>query len=192
MQDPEQIRRFTQGMAMMKDPPWLPMALWMAVVPILVQFGVIAPLWLIFSLALAGLATALGTRWFKRTYGVVTPSPDSFPGRVKAGGGFLVVVVVFAMEALSSATHLPVRLGMIAFGAWLAWGAHVSHGVRRHLYVLAAICIGLAFVPVVVGPTSRNTLVPGSIIMTAFGLGWAYVCIQDYRVLVRSLPSGQR
>jgi hypothetical protein len=193
MRDPEQIKRFTRGAAMMKDPPWLPMALWMAVVPALVQFGVLAPVWLS-TLAAAVVATALGSRWFKRTYGVVTPSPESFAGLTRVGGGFLIVVAVWTLEWLSSAVRSPVRLGFVAFGAWLAWGAHISEGVRRHLYVLAAICGGLAFLPLVFGRSMVCTAdsMAGSIVLIAFGLGWAYVCIQDYRVLRRSLRHVQR
>ena len=76
MQDPEQIKRFTRGAAVMKDPPWLPIALWMAVV----------------------------------------------------------------------------LLG---------------------------------------GPTLHDPNTLASIIMTAFGLGWAFVCIQDYRVFRRNLGNAQ-
>jgi len=194
MQDPEQIRRFTRGAAMMKDPPWLPIAVWMAVVPVLVQVGVIAPPWLLYLLAAAAVATALGSRWFKRAYGVVTPSEDSFPGRVRAGGGFVVVVVVLGLELLAGATRLPVRLGLVAFGAWLAWGARASQGVRSHLYVLAAICVGLAFLPLITGLAAHRSLhnsLHASIFASAFGVGWVYVCIQDYRVIRKNLRNAQ-
>jgi hypothetical protein len=187
MQNPEPIMRFTRAAAMMKDPPMLPMALWFGTVPALAVFGWVHPLGGLFSFFAAVLAAVLGSRWFKRTYGVVTPSADSFPGRVQAGGGFALIVVA-VLEALSNAARLPVRLGMIAYGAWLIRGAHVSKGLRPHLYVLGAICVGVAFVPLVIGQTLRDdSMLGGTIIVTAFGLGWAYVCIQDYRALRRNL-----
>ncbi len=189
MQDPEHIKRFTRGSAMMKDPPWLPMALWFALMPALVQLRIVPQAWWFYSLALAGLATALSARWFKRTYGVVTPSPDSFPGRVKAGWGVVLVLVVCGLEFVSTVVRAPVRLGLVAFGAWLAWGARASNGVRPHLYVLGTICVGVAVVPLVGGHRLQDPQTLGSIIMSAFGLGWAYVCIQDYRVLVRHLST---
>jgi hypothetical protein len=193
MQDPEQIRRFTRGMAMMRDPPWLPIAVWMAVVPALVQFEVIASPWLLYLLAVAVVATAVGSRRFKRTYGVVTPASDSFPARMKTGG-VLGLAVVLGLEVLAGAIGLPVRLGLAAFGAWVAWGARASQGVRSHLYVLAAICVGLAFLPLIAdlaGQRSPGNSMQASIFMSAFGAGWAYVCIQDYRVIRKNLRQAQ-
>jgi hypothetical protein len=196
MQDPEQIRRFTRGVAMMKDPPWLPIAAWMAVVPVLVQLEVIARSWLWYLLGVAAVATALGSRWFKRTYGVVKPSPDSFPERMGAGaGGVLrVAAVFFGLELLAGAIRLPVSLGWAAAGAYLAWAARASLGVRSHLYLLAAICVGLAFLPLVSDVAGRRSL-PNSmnetIILSAFGVGWVYVCIQDYRAIRRNLRNVQ-
>ncbi len=194
MQDPEQIRRFTRSVATMKDPPWLPIAVWVAVVPLLVQFDVIAPAWLVYLLAVAAVATALGSRWFKRTYGVVTPSPESFPGRMSAGGALGLVVVLLGLEVLAGALGLPIRLGLAAVGAWAAWEARASDGVRSHLYVLAAICVGLAFLPLVAdltGHRSWPTSMHASIFMSAFGVGWVYVCIQDYRAIRKNLPGAQ-
>ncbi len=194
MQDPEQIRRFTRGVAMMRDPPWLPIAVWMAVAPALVQFGVIAAPWVLALLPVAAVATALGSRRFKRTYGVVTPSSDSFPGWTGAGGVLGLAVVFLGLEVLAAATRLPVDLGVAAFGAWAAWEARASQGVRSHLYLLAAICVGLAFVPLIAdlaGHRSLQNFTRASIFMSAFGVGWVYVCIQDYRVIRKNLRHAQ-
>ena len=195
MQDPEQIRRFTRGVAMMKDPPWLPIAVWMAVVPVLVQVGAIAPPWLFYLLAAAAVATALGSRRFKRTYGVVTPSPDALPEWMSRAGGVLgLVVVVLGLELLAGASRLPVRLGLVAFGALLSRGARASQGVRSHLHVFAAICVGLAFLPLITRLAAHRSLdnsLHASITASAFGVGWAYVCIQDYRALRRNLRNAQ-
>jgi hypothetical protein len=195
MPDPEQIRRFTRSVAMMKDPPWLPIAAWVAVVPALAQFDLIAAPWWLGLLAVAAVATALGSRRFKRTYGVVTPSPGSFSGyRMSAGGVVGLTVVVLGLELLAAAIGLPIDLGFAAFGAWLAWGARASDGVRSHLYVLAAICIGLAFVPLVANLADHRSLgnsMRATIFTSAFGVGWVYVCIQDYRAIRKNLRQAQ-
>jgi hypothetical protein len=193
MQDPEPIRRFTRGVALMRDPPWLPIAAWIAVVPTLGQFGVIAVPWAAFWLGVAVATTALASRWFKRTYGVVTPSPGALRG---AGPGCLNLAVAAAiflgLQSLTVVTRLPVELGVLAFGAWLAWGARASQGIRPHLYVLAAIVVGLAFLPLINNLTAQRWLqIYGAIFMSAFGAGWVYVCIQDYRVIRRSLRNAQ-
>lgn len=184
MQDPDQIRRVTRGVAMMRDPPWLPLAVWMAVVPMLAQFGVIATPWAACWLITAVVATALASRWFKRTYGVVTPSPDAF---LSAGGLLGLAAVVLGLTVLAAAIRLPVELGVAAFGVWLAWGARASKGTRPHLYFLAAICVGLAFLP----QFSLQNSMRASIFSAAFGVGWAYVCVQDYRLIRRSLRNAQ-
>jgi hypothetical protein len=191
MQDPEQIRRFTRSVSMMKDPPWLPIAAWVAVVPLLFRFDVISTPSSLYLLAVAAVATALGSRWFKRTYGLVTPSRDSFPGRMRAGGAVGVIVVVFALEVLASAIRLPVHLGFAAFGAWLALGARASQGVRSHLYVLAGICVGFAFLPLVIDLAGLPNSMDGWILVSAFGVGWVYVCVEDYRVIRRNLGHAQ-
>jgi hypothetical protein len=196
MQDPEQVRRFTRAVAMMKDPPLLPMAAWFAVVPMLVQSSVIARPWGAFWLVVAVLASALASRWFKRTYGVVSPSPDDAYWRLTGARSALGLVVVKALglTMLTAALRLPVELGLAAVGAWVAWGARASEGVRPHLYVLAAICIGLAFLPLITDLTAQRPLqnsIRASIFSVAFGAGWAYVCIQDYRVIRRSLRDAQ-
>jgi hypothetical protein len=184
MQDREQIRRFTQGAAMMKDPPMLPIALWMATVPAIAQLGLVTPLGMLISFSLATVATLLGSQWFKRAYGNVTPSADS-PGRVSEGATVALFVAVFALEALSDVKRLPVRLGLVVFGVWLIWGARFSRGLRPHLYVPGAICIAVSFLPIVIGYPSNDRSMFGTIFITAFGLGWTYVCIQDYRGLRR-------
>jgi len=195
MQDPEQIRRFTRGVAIMRDPPWMPIAVWMAVIPMLVQFGVIATPWATCWLIIAVVATVLASRWFKRTYGVVTPSPGALRG---TGSGCLNVgvaaVVILGLNLLAVAIRLPVELGVVAFGAWLAWGARASKGIRPHLYLLAAICVGLAFLPLINDLTAQRppqNSGRAAIFMSAFGVGWVYVCIQDYRVIRRSLRNAQ-
>jgi len=195
MQDPEQVRRLTRAVAMMKDPPLLPMAAWFAVVPMLVQSRVISKPWGAFWLVLAVLATALASRWFKRTYGVVSPTPDAYSKLTGARSALgFVVAVALGLTMLSAALRLPVELGLAAIGAWMAWGARASEGLRPQLYVLAAICIGLAFLPLITDLTAQGPLqnsMHASIFSTAFGAGWAYVCIQDYRVIRRSLRDAQ-
>jgi hypothetical protein len=194
MQDPESIRRFTRGVAMMKDPPWMPIATWMALVPMLVQFRVVTAPWATCWLIIAVVATAVASRWFKRTYGVVSPSPDAYSKLADAGSLVGLAVVVLGLSVLAAAIRLPVELGVAAFGAWLAWGARASKGIRSHLYVLAAICVGLAFVPLLPDLTTQRSLqnsMRASIFSAAFGVGWAYVCIQDYRVLRSALRSVQ-
>ncbi len=196
MQDPEQIRRFTRGMAMMKDPPWLPIAVWMAVVPALVEFHLLARPWYWYSLAVAIVAAVLASRRFKRTYGVVTPSPDSSGGgwMFRAPGGLAALAAFVSLQLVAVAIRLPVELGLVAFGGWLAWGARASEGLRRHLYVFAAICFGLAFIPLIAilaGHRSLPNYLLGSIFMSAWGAGWTYVCVQDYRVIRRNLRQAQ-
>jgi hypothetical protein len=193
MQDPERIKRFTRGVAIMRDPPWIPIAVWMSVVPMLAQFGVIAAPWELYSFPVAALATALASHWFKRTYGIVTPSPGALRG---TGSGCLNVgvaaVVFLGLQLLTVATRLPVELGVLAFGAWLAWGARASKGLRPHLYLLAAIVVGLAFLPLINNLTARGSLqYYGAIFMSAFGVGWLYVCLQDFRAIRRSLRDAQ-
>ena len=149
------------------------------------------PFWLV----LAVLATALASRWFKRTYGVVSPTPDAYSKLTGARSvlGF-VVAVALGLTMLSAALRLPVELGLAAIGAWMAWGARASEGLRPQLYVLAAICIGLAFLPLITDLTAQGPLqnsMHASIFSTAFGGGWAYVCIQDYRVIRRSSRDAQ-
>src|SRR5262245_22734208 len=193
MLDPEQIKRFTQGVGTMKCPPMLPLALWFGIVPALDALGFASPFWVFPSFLAAVLAAVLASRWFKRTYGVVTPSADSYIGRLKGAAGFAFVLGTLGLEVLTSATQIPVRLGIIWFGAWLIWGAHASNGVRPHLYVFGAICVAVAFVPLIIGQTWSHDSWFGesralwTIFATAFGLGWAYVCVQDYRVLRRSV-----
>lgn len=191
MQDPEQVRRFTRAVAMIKDPPFLPMAAWFALVPMLVQFRVIAKPWGAFWLVLAVLATALASRWFRRTYGVVSPSRDAYSRLTGARSALgLFVLVALGLTMLTAARRLPVELGLAAVGVWMARGARASEGLRPQLYVLAAICVGLAFLPLVTHLTAQRPLqdsMHGSILSAAFGVGWAYVCIQDYRVIRRSL-----
>jgi hypothetical protein len=190
MQNAEDIRRFTRGVAILRDPPMLPMALWFGTIPALTVWGTVHPLWVPVSFVAALLATALGSRWFRQAYGVVRPSADSVAGR--AAGAIVLIGVVLALEGVSIAAGLPVGLGLIVFGIWLIWSARTSEGLRRHLYVLGTVCIGIAFVPLVIGPTLRaNSTIGGTIKVTAFGLGWAYVCIQDYRALRRSRPASQ-
>jgi hypothetical protein len=194
MQDPESIKRFTRGMAMMKDPPWMPIAAWMAVVPMLVQCGVVTAPWATFWLIMAAMSTALASRWFKRTYGVVSPSPDAHSKLAGAGSLVGLAVVVLGLSAVAAAIRLPVELGVAAFGAWLAWGARASKGIRPHLYVLAAICVGLALLPLMPDLTTQRSLqnsMRASIFSAAFGVGWAYVCLQDFRVIRRTLRSVQ-
>jgi hypothetical protein len=140
------------------------------------------------------VATAFGSRWFKRTYGVVTPSPDAFSRLTGAGSALGLVVVVLGLTVLAAAIRLPVELGVAAFGAWLVWGGRASKGIRPHLYFLAAICVGLAFVPLMPALTAQRSLqnsTHASIFSAAFGVGWAYVCIQDYRVIRRTLRNMQ-
>ena len=194
MQDPESIRRFTRGVATMKDPPWMPIAAWMTVVPMLVQIGVVSAQWAMVWLVTAGIATALASRWFKRTYGVVSPSPDALSNPTGARSVLGLAVIVLGLSAIAAAIRLPVNLGVAAFGAWLAWGARASKGIRPHLYILAAICVGLALLPLMLDLTARRSLqnsMHASIFSAAFGVGWAYVCVQDYRVLRRTLGSAQ-
>jgi hypothetical protein len=194
MQDPESIRHFTRGVAMMNDPPWMPIATWMALVPMLVQFGVMTAPWATAWLLMAVTATALALRWFKRAYGSVSLSPNAYSKLAGPGSVLGLAVVAFGLSMLAAAIRLPVELGVAAFGAWLAWGAHASKGIRSHLYVLAAICVGLAFVPLLpdlTTPRSLQNSMRASIFSAAFGVGWAYVCIQDYRVLRSTLRSVQ-
>jgi hypothetical protein len=195
MQDPESIRRFTRGVALMRDPPWLPIAAWLAVVPMLGQLNVIGTPWAACLLLLAVAATALATRRFKRTYGVVKVAPSAPQG---AGHGCLtaslLAVAVIGLNLLAVAIRLPVALGLAAFGAWLAWGARASKGIRPHLYFFAAIVVGLSFGPLIGNLAGYRTLPKSlltSIFATAYGIGWAYVCIQDYRVLRRTLRHAQ-
>jgi hypothetical protein len=165
----------------MGDPPWLPMAAWVALAPLLKYVGYIGSTTVTGSLVLAAVLTALATQWYRRTYGVVTPSQPK-PWVVRPVTGFLVIVTVIALEILSGLLSLPVRLGIAAFGAYLAWGAIVAGGYRRHLYVLAAICVLAAFVPLVLGGDFQ---LQGVVIQTAFGLGWCLVCIADLRVVMK-------
>jgi hypothetical protein len=142
-----------------------------------------------FWLVTAIVATASASRWFKRTYGVVTLSPDASSGRMGAGSAIGIVVAI-GLQILAVAVRLPVELGLAALGVWLAFGARASKDIRPHLYVLAAICIGLAFVPLIADITAQRPLLKsmgGTIYVSAFGAGWVYVCIQDYLVIRRSL-----
>ncbi len=196
MKNAEQIRRFTHGVAMMKDPPLLPTAAWFAVVPMLHTIGVIAMSWAAFSFILAVVATALASRRFKHTYGVVTASRDTYSRLAGAGSALGIAVIVIGLQVLAFLVRWPVELGLAAFGAWLALGARASKGIRPHLYVLAAICIGVAFVPLLAGITGQRSLLEstgggGIIYVSAFGVGWVYVCIQDYRVIRRNLRLAQ-
>ena len=159
----------------------------------LVQFGVMPTPWVWCLLAVAAVATALGSRWFKRAYGVVTPSSDSFPGWMGAGGGLGLAVVVVGLEVLRR------RPGYRWTSAWSrsapGWrGARASQGVRTHLYFLAAICVGLAFLPLIANLTVHRSLKNSeraSIFSSAFGVGWVYVCIQDYRVIRKNLRNAR-
>jgi hypothetical protein len=82
---------------------------------------------------------------------------------------------------------------MVGFGAALFWGARASQGLRPHLYVLGTVCVLVAFVPFFIDQARRDSsLLGGTMVLTAFGLGWVYVCIQDYRMLVRSLANVRR
>lgn len=196
MQDPESIRRFTHGIAMMKDPPFLPIATWFAVVPVFHVFGATATSWAAISFILAVVATVLASRRFKRTYGVVTASHDAYSLLAGRGIGLAILAVSFCLQVLSVVLKLPVQLGFAALGAWFAIGARASKGIRPHLYVLAAICVGLAFVPLIADITGRRWLLTstaggGNIFVSAFGAGWAYVCIQDYRAIRNSLRQAQ-
>ena len=180
--EPEDIRGFTRAYGLMGDPPWLPIAAWVAVVPFLNHVGYLGPSGMGLSFALAAVTTAAATRWYRRTYGVVTPSRPK-PWAVRPAVGVLVVAAVLALEALSSVAALPVRLGIGVFGAYLAWGATASGGYRKHLYVFAAICALVAFVPVVLG---GDLELQGVVIQTGFGLGWCFVCIADHLVVIKS------
>lgn len=195
MQDPEQVKRFTRAVAIIKDPPLLPMAAWFAFVPMLVQWSVMAKPWGMFWLVVAVLATALASRWFKRTYGVVSPSPDAYSRVAGTRRGLaLVVAGALGLTILTAALRLRVELGLAAVGVWLACGARASEGLRPQLYVLAAICIGLAFLPLITDLTAQHPLensMHASVFSAAFGIGWAYVCIQDYRVIRKSLGDAQ-
>lgn len=179
---PENIRGFTRAYGLMRDPPWLPIAAWVAVVPFLNHVGYIGSSGMWLSLALAAVTTAVATRWYRRTYGVVTPSRPK-PWVVRPVVGVLVVAAVVTLEVLSSVAALPVRLGIGVFGAYLAWGATTSGGYRKHLFVLAAICALVAFVPLVLG---GDLEFQGVVIQTGFGLGWCFVCIADHLVVIKS------
>jgi hypothetical protein len=196
MHEAERIMRFTHGVAMMKDPPFLPMAAWFAVVPVLRTFGMIATFWAAISFILAVVVTALASRRFKRTYGVVTASRDAYSRLAGRGIGLLILVVVVSLQIWSVLMRLPVQLGLAALGAWFAIGARASKGIRPHLYILAAICVGLAFVPLIADITGRPSLLTstrggGNIYVSAFGVGWVYVCVQDYRMIRRNLRLAQ-
>jgi hypothetical protein len=196
MQHAEQIRRFTFSVATMKDPPWLATAAWFAVVPMLHAVGVIQASWAAISFILAVATTALASRRFKRTYGVVTASRDTYSRLNGRGIGLAIMVVVVGLQLLSVLLRLPVQLGLAAVGAWFAIGARASKGIRPHLYGLAAICVGLAFVPLIADMTGRHSLLTsmdgfGNIYVSAFGVGWVYVCIQDYRLIRRNLRLAQ-
>lgn len=177
----ESIRKFTRAYGLMRDPPWLPVAAWMATAPLMNYLGYIgsSALWLL--LLAAAAATAIATRWYRRTYGVVAPSLPK-PVVARPLIGVACVVSVVALEAISQVWNIGVRLGVLAFGAYLAWGAVSSGGFRKHLFVLAAICALLAFLPLVIGDSQLQ----GVVIQTAFGLGWCFVCVADYRTLQRS------
>jgi hypothetical protein len=195
MQDPESIRRFTRGVALMRDPPWLPIAAWLAVVPMLGQLGVIGTPWGACLLLLAVAGTALASHRFKRTYGVVKVAPaaplGAWPGCLTVS---LLAVAIIGLNVLATVVRLPVALGLTAFGAWLAWGARASKGIRPQLYFFAAIMLVLSFGPLIGNLAGYRTL-PNSLLTaiftTSYGIGWAYVCIQDYRMLRRALRHAQ-
>jgi hypothetical protein len=177
MQDAEEIRRFTRGFTTVKDPPFLPIALWVALVPLAQELGYLSSRAATLTFALAFVATIMGARWFKRSFGVVTLEPRMPSAAVSAA----VVLATVALETASTASGLPVRLGLLVFAVFLASGGRLNGGLRRHLYVLAIIVGLVALLPEVLG--ARFTVV----FMTSFGLGWVYVCVQDYRILRRSL-----
>jgi len=177
----ENIRGFTRAYGLMGDPPWLPIAIWVAVAPLLKYLGYIGSSAVAMSLVLAAVLTAVATQWYRRTFGFVRPSHPK-PWVVRPVVGLLVVAAVVALEILSSLVPLPVRLGIALFGAYLAWGAIASGGYRKHLFVLAAICVLVAFVPLVVGGDFE---LQGVVIQTAFGFGWCLVCIADLRVVMK-------
>lgn len=181
----ENIRGFTRAYGLMGDPPWLPIAIWVAVAPLLKYLGYIGSSAVGMSLVLAAVLTAVATQWYRRTYGVVRPSQPR-PWVVRPVVGLLVVASVVALEIVSSMVPLPVRLGIAVFGAYLAWGAVASGGYRKHLYVLAAICVLVAFVPLVLGGDFE---LQGVVIQTAFGLGWCLVCIADLRVVMKGFAA---
>ncbi len=63
--------------------------------------------------------------------------------------------------------------------------------MRPHLYVLAAICFGLAVMPLIAIHRRPPNPLYLAIFTSAFGAGWTYVCIQDYRVIRRNLRQAQ-
>ncbi|HEY1307244.1 MAG TPA: hypothetical protein VGF24_27000 [Vicinamibacterales bacterium] len=171
----------------------LPLALWFGIVPALDALGFASPFWVFPSFLAAVLTAALASQWFKRTYGVVTPSADSFTLRMRGTAGVAFVAAIFGLELLATATQLAVRPGIVVLGASFIWQARASKGLRPHLYVLGAVCVAVAFVPLIISQTWSHDSWLGqsralwTIFTTAFGLGWAYVSIQDYRVLRRSI-----
>lgn len=177
MQDADRIGRFTRGFATLKDPPFLPVALWFGVMPLVRERGYLSPAWAAVTFLLATATTLIGIRWFRRAYGIVTLERHEPTAGVK----FAAVMSVIVLEVVSTAAHLPVRLGLLAFAAFLAWGGWINGGLRRHLYVLSVICGVLAVLPGLTGDGRQF----GVAMTTACGLGWAYVCVQDYRVLTR-------
>jgi hypothetical protein len=178
----ESIRKFTRAYGLMADPPWLPIAAWIASVPLLSYLGYVGSSVFWLSLLAAAAATAIATRWYRRTYGVVAPSQPK-PLVARPVTGIVLLVAMFALEVIASSSNLDVRLGILLFGAYLAWGAVSSGGFRKHLFVLAAICALLAFLPLVIGDSQLQ----GVVIQTAFGLGWCFVCVADHRVVQRNL-----
>jgi hypothetical protein len=185
--DPTDLRRFTRVYPLIKDPPWLPIAAWIAIVLPLAQLGYVGAATMVLSLAAASAATVVAKRWFRRTYGVVTPT-HPLPLAARPGTGFALLLLVFALEALSQALGWRIRLGILAFGAALAWSAWAFGGFRNQLLILAAICAALAFLPFVVPEPNLQY----ALFYFAFGIGWCVVCVWDYRVIAKAFATHGR
>jgi hypothetical protein len=191
MQDADRIGHFIRGFPTLKDPPFLPVALWFGVMPLLRERGYVSDGWAGVTFLLANVMTVIGVRWFRRSYGVVTLERQEPSAGLKVAA----LISVFVLEVVSTAARLPVRLGLLAVAVFLAWGGWMNGGLRRHLYVLSVICGILAVLPGLSGVLLPGLRADGRqlgvVMITAFGLGWAYVCVQDYRVLTRGFSNGR-
>jgi len=182
------LQRFTRAYpTITKDPAWLPVAAWTAVVLPLARVAYLHVLIVLLSLVLAIVATVLARRWFRRTYGFVTPTRP-LPLLYRPAFGIPFWLTAIAIEWLSRWLGWPVHLGVLAFSALFAWSALASGGFRRHLLVLAAICAALAFLPLLIAEEWRQDVV----FFAAFGTGWCIVCVMDYRVVTRNFAARGR
>ena len=73
MQTQSAITRLASDVGTLKDPPWLPIALWLGVVPALQELGFLNAAGGVAGFVLACVAALVLARLYRRRYGTVTP-----------------------------------------------------------------------------------------------------------------------